>query len=162
MHPFRIHKRTYITTMLDSRLFKKNALRRLYQQRWHIELDLRVIKRTMDMEPLQCKTPAMVRKEIATTLIAYNMVRMLITQAATTYNLWPRHISFKGAMKRFRNFILILFGVNSEQLPVFVESLVKTIASIIVGKRSGRQEPRKETKGQPLSLFKQVSNGCYG
>ena len=139
---FRIHKRTYITTMLDSRLFKKNALRRLYQQRWHIELDLRVIKRTMDMEPLQCKTPAMVRKEIATTLIAYNMVRMLITQAAITYNLWPRHISFKGAMKRFRNFILILFGVNSEQLPVFVESLLKTIASIIVGKRSGRQEPR--------------------
>lgn len=139
---FRIKKRTYITTLLDSRRYKKNALRKLYQQRWHIELDLRVIKRTMGMEPLHCKTPEMVRKEIAVTLIAYNMVRALIAKAAIAYHLWPRQISFKGAMTRLTNFIWILFEINPEQLSLFAENLLKTISQIVVGQRNGRQEPR--------------------
>ena len=146
---FRIHKKIYITTLLDAHQFRKNALRRLYQQRWHIELDLRVIKRTMAMEPLRCKSPEMVRKEIAATLIAYNMVRMLMAQVAAAHGLWPRHISFKRTMKRLRLLVLAFLVISQTLLTVFVENLFKTMAQPLVGKRGGRQEPRalKKRKG---------------
>jgi IS4 transposase len=41
----------------------------LYKERWKIELDFRAIKTHMGMEMLRCKTPEMVKKEIAVHLI---------------------------------------------------------------------------------------------
>ena len=50
----------------------KSELRALYRRRWQVELDLRNIKTTLGMEPLRCKTPEMVRKElwVVTTQVA--------------------------------------------------------------------------------------------
>lgn len=47
-----------------------------------IELDLRSLKSVMQMECLRCKTPELVRKEIWTHVLAYNLVRTIIAQAA--------------------------------------------------------------------------------
>src|SRR3990170_2464316 len=95
MRIFRIYGRNYVTTLLNPRQYRKNALRKLYKQRWHIEVDLRFIKRVMNMEPMRCKTPEMVRKEIAVTLLAYNLIRLLMAQAGTIHHVWPRYISFR-------------------------------------------------------------------
>jgi hypothetical protein len=45
----------------------------LFEQRWNVELDIRTIKSTMQMDILRCKTPDMVHKEIWTHLLAYNL-----------------------------------------------------------------------------------------
>jgi hypothetical protein len=51
------------------------------------------------MDVLRCKTPELVRKEIWTHILAYNLVRTIMAQAATKHGLEPRSVSFKGAIQ---------------------------------------------------------------
>ena len=60
----------------------KSALKRLYRNRCHVELDLRNIKATLGMERLSCQSPAMAIKEIWVYLLAYNLIRRMMAQAA--------------------------------------------------------------------------------
>ena len=52
------------TTLLDAEEFTKEDLAQLYRARWNAEVDLRSLKRTLQMDVLRCKTPELVRKEI--------------------------------------------------------------------------------------------------
>jgi len=62
---FSVKGMVYVTTLLEAKKYPKTAIATFYQQRWHIELDIRAIKTHMGMELLRCKTPEMVEKEIA-------------------------------------------------------------------------------------------------
>src|SRR5262245_65922486 len=79
-----------------------SALRRYYG--WQIELDLRSLKRTLQMDVLRCKTPELVRKELWTHILAYNLIRTIVAQAAAKHGLEPRSISFKGAVQPLEAF----------------------------------------------------------
>ena len=74
--------KTLVTTLLCPKHTDKAALRSLYRSRWHVELDLRNIKTTLGMERLSCQTPAMALKEIWVYLLAYNLIRLMMAQAA--------------------------------------------------------------------------------
>ena len=76
----------------------------LYRARWHAELDIRSIKQTMKMDVLRCKTPAMVRKEIWGHLLAYNLIRGVMAEAARRHGLLPRELSFQGARQTVEGF----------------------------------------------------------
>src|SRR5690606_28295289 len=78
----KVDGRVLVTTLRDPRGVSKAQLGALYQRRWHIELDLRCIKTTLGMEVLRCMTPAMVEKELWVHLLAYNLIRVLMAQAA--------------------------------------------------------------------------------
>ena len=56
----RTHEIVMATTLLDPGAYSRDDVADLYHQRWHVELDLRSIKRALRMEPLLCKEPAMV------------------------------------------------------------------------------------------------------
>src|SRR3954470_23979239 len=85
------------------------TLRRYYG--WQIELDLRSIKSAMQMGELRCKTPEMVRKEVWAHLLAYNLIRTVMAQAAAKHDIPPRSISFTGAMQTLEAFQPLLeFG----------------------------------------------------
>jgi hypothetical protein len=58
----------------------------------------------MQMHDLRCKTPDLVRKEIWTHVLAYNLIRTVMAQAAATHDLVPRSISFKGTMQTLEAF----------------------------------------------------------
>ena len=88
-----------VTTLLDPKLYSKEDLADLYRARWNNELDLRSIKSVMKMECLRCQTPEMVRKEIWTHALAYNLIRTIMAQAAVRYALPVRTISFKGTLQ---------------------------------------------------------------
>ncbi len=62
---------TLVTTLVDAGHVSKKELLTLYHARWQVELDLRSIKTVMQMDVLRCKSPAMVKKEIAVHLLAY-------------------------------------------------------------------------------------------
>jgi hypothetical protein len=96
---FRTREIVVVTTLLDPQQATKEDLATLYRARWHNELDLRSIKSTMQMGQLRCKTPEMVRKEIWAHVLAYNLLRTVMAQAAATHGLLPRSISFKGAQQ---------------------------------------------------------------
>ena len=54
----------YVTTLTNAKVYPKKALAELYQQRWHVELDFRIIKTYMGMEMLRCKSAEMVKKVV--------------------------------------------------------------------------------------------------
>jgi hypothetical protein len=85
--------------LLDSEKFSVGEMLRLYKQRWGIELDIRAIKVQLGMDVLRCKTPAMVRKEIWTCLLAYNLIRQAMLAAARAADLSPRTLSFANALQ---------------------------------------------------------------
>ena len=85
--------KTLVTTLLCPKQTDKAALKALYQSRWHVELDLRSIKTTLGMERLSCQTPAMAIKEIWVYLLAYNLIRLMMAQAALLAHRLPRQLS---------------------------------------------------------------------
>ena len=101
---FRTKAIVVVTTLLDPQQTTKEDLATLYRARWNNELDLRSIKSTMQMRELRCKTPELVRKEIWTHILAYNLIRTIMAQAAATHDILPRSISFKGAIQTLEAF----------------------------------------------------------
>ena len=93
-----------VTTLLDADKYPRSEIVSLYLARWHIELDLRSIKCLMKMDVLRCKTPEMVRKEIAVHLLVYN----LMAQAATELRKQARKMSFKAAQETIQEFHALL------------------------------------------------------
>ncbi len=73
---------TLVTSLIETEQVSKQELLTLYRTRWQRELDLRSTKTVMQMEILRCKSPDMVQKEIAVYLLAYNLVRAVMAQAA--------------------------------------------------------------------------------
>lgn len=134
-----------VTTLLDPVQYTKEDLADLYRQRWNNETDLRSIKSTMQMDILRCKTPELVRKEIWTHILAYNLVRSIMAQAAHRHDIEPRTISFKGTIQTLEAFQpLIDFQGHRDgsfRLNLY-QHLLDCIALHRVADRPDRFEPR--------------------
>ncbi len=142
-----------VTTIVDPKKATRKEIAKLYTQRWLVEVDLRSIKETLQMDVLRCKTPAMVRKEISVHFIAYNLIRSVMAQAAFREGISPRSISFKGAIQTLNEFRSKIGLVNEEMLPSVFEALINAVAGHRVGHRPGRSEPRavkRRPKSHPL------------
>jgi len=131
--------KTLVTTLTCSKHTDKAALRSLYRSRWHVELDLRNIKTTLGMERLSCQTPAMAIKEIWVYLLAYNLIRLMMAQAALLAHRLPRQLSFKHTVQ-----IWIAWTQHANQIADGdkLDGLFALIAQQHVGNRPGRIEPR--------------------
>jgi hypothetical protein len=143
----KVHQRVLVTTMLDSRRTGKEALSELYRQRWHVELDFRNIKTTLGMEVLRCQTPEMIDKELWVNLLAYNLIRLLMAQAAIDSGRHPRELSFKHTVQMWTQWLSHRSGPNQDWQR---ETLFTLIAQVRVGHRPGRLEPRAR-KRRPKS-----------
>jgi len=142
MREVRAGGRTLITTLTDAHTTPKPALAELYAMRWHVELDLRAIKTVMQMDILRCKTPAMVEKEIAVHLLAYNLVRTVMAQAAVSANLLLRQLSFKAVLQLLNAFEMNLRHCPRQRLARRHASFIASLASCRLPHRPGRVEPR--------------------
>jgi len=139
----RIKELVVVTTLLDDEAYPLEDILDLYQKRWHVEIDLRSIKTHMKMEVLRCRTPAMVHKEIWAHLLAYNLVRKVMAQAAQEHDVTPRQLSFAGAMQTLNEFRTLLLTAGDDALPELSTRILAAIASHRVGNRPNRVEPRK-------------------
>jgi hypothetical protein len=139
---FRVNELVLVTTMLDAEAYAKEELADLFLQRWNIELDLRSIKDVLQMDILRCKSPEMVQKEIWMHLLAYNLIRGVMAQAAEGHNEQPRHLSFKGALQTMTAFQDALRWATPGERGRLLKEMLKAIASHRVGDRFGRVEPR--------------------
>ena len=146
---FRTKTLVVVTTILDPDEASKEDLAELYSQRWNNELDLRCIKTTMQMEELRCKTPELVRKEIWTHILAYNLIRTIMAQAATNHNIPPRAISFKGTIQTLEAFQPLL-AFHSQNCKAVLKRLFQHVIEIIVvirvANRPDRFEPRRKKR----------------
>jgi hypothetical protein len=137
------------TTMIDTDDVSKEDLAGLFRTRWNNELDLRTIKITLQMDILRCKTPELVRKEIWTHILAYNLIRTIIAQAASKHDLLPRSISFKGTLQTLEAF-QPLIAFQGQDDPAYrariYQNLLDAIAVHRVADRPDRVEPRAKKR----------------
>ncbi|MCU7959710.1 MAG: transposase, partial [gamma proteobacterium symbiont of Bathyaustriella thionipta] len=141
-----------VTTMLCAKKAPKAELKKLYKQRWSVELDIRHIKETMGMNILSCKTPDMALKEIWVYLLAYNLIRLMMVQAAFITDIVPREISFKHSLQLWLIWSQKVDTWNDEQL----YALCYLMAQQRVANRPGRIEPRavkRRPKPYPLLMM---------
>lgn len=147
----RIGGRVLVTTLLAPRQAPKCELAKLYARRWNIELDLRCIKTTLRMETLSCKSPQMVQRELWAYLLAYNLIRLLMAQAAQSAGVPPRELSFKHTVQLWAAWT----AQSLAELTAAPELLVRLIAQLRVGNRPRRVEPRaRKRRPKPFPWLK--------
>ena len=123
-----------VTTLLDHRRVSKADLWALYARRWNVEIDLRKLKTTTGMDVLHCQTPQMNEKQLWVHLLAYNVIRRLMAQAACNAGVDPRSLSFKHTVQLWTEWVSR--GLSD------CARLFTLIAQCSVGNRAGRIEPR--------------------
>jgi hypothetical protein len=154
----RIGGKTLVTTLLCPKRTDKAALQALYRSRWHVELDLRSIKTTLGMERLSCQTPAMVIKEIWVYLLAYNLIRLLMAQAAALADQLPRHLSFKHTVQIWIAWTQYTRPSDHDEK---LTDLFILIAQQRVGDRPDRIEPRAlKRRPRPYPLLTKPRVSC--
>ena len=123
----------------------------------------------MGMDPLSCKAPHMIEKEILINITAYNLVRLLIAKSAQAYRLRPTQISFFRSLQLIVEMapcLAILSHTHPEKIPSLTACLLRAIAKATIVPRPGRAEPRarkrRPTRGpygllnKPRHLYKEI------
>ena len=152
---FRTQRITLVTTLLDADLYPAAELIALYLQRWRIELSLRDVKTTLGLEQLRCQSPAMVRKELLAGLIAHNLIRCVMAEAAQVYEAELDRLSFKGAVDALRQYSAVIAQARTRRLKCKLwQDLLRTLARDLVPLRPGRTEPRAvKRRPKPFPLL---------
>jgi hypothetical protein len=94
----------YLVTTLE---IDATSAAQLYSRRYDVEFDIRDLKVTMDAENIRAKSVEMVKKELMTSVIAYNLIAQFRRQAAKLVGVQPRRLSFKGVWLSFRDHLLL-------------------------------------------------------
>lgn len=151
---FRTESLVVVTTLTDAEQYSKEDVAELYHQRWLVELDLRAIKVTMGIDVLRCKSPEMVHREIWSCLLAYNLIRQSMLEAALPSDRSPRQLSFTAALQK----IMAAWAVTSVCDDILLAKLIETqladMACNRVGHRPNRVEPRAiKRRSKPHKLL---------
>ena len=142
--------RVLVTTLVDHRQVSKDNLCELYARRWNVELDLRNLKTTTGMDVLNCQTPQMNEKQLWVHLLAYNVIRLLMAQAASNASVDPRGLSFKHTVQLWTEWVTR--GLSAQKDCGLLFTL---IAQCRVGHRPGRIEPRmRKRRPKPYPWLK--------
>ncbi|MCH7704067.1 MAG: IS4 family transposase [Planctomycetes bacterium] len=139
---YRVESFVAVTSLTDAKEYPKEDIASLYQCRWQAELDIRAIKITMGMDVLRCKTPKMVRKEMWTCLLAYNLIRRTMLQSAQEAGVSPRTLSFTAAVQTIGASWLVMVLGDETLSSRLVDAALASMAVHVVGNRPGRVEPR--------------------
>jgi hypothetical protein len=102
----RIHRKGFrsevlylFTTLTDTARYTDAELLELYGWRWRVELDFRYVKDPLEMDRFECYSARMALKEWQAGLLAYNLIRMVMYQAACCHDRDPNQLSFSGSRR---------------------------------------------------------------
>ena len=90
---------TLVTTLLEVDLYPADALAELYHMRWQVEVNLRHLKQTMGLDVLHCQRLVGVLKELTVFALVYNLVRMVMLEAAKRQGVALERISFVDTLR---------------------------------------------------------------
>jgi IS4 transposase len=140
---FRTRELILVTTLLDPVAYPASELAGLYLRRWRVELFLRDIKTTLQLDVLSCKSPRMLHRELLMHLIAYNCIRCLMVESANIHGVELERISFKGSVDTLRHFSLVIARARNHcQRLRLVSDLLSALAGDPLPDRPQRVEPR--------------------
>lgn len=140
---FRVRQVTVVTTLLDPEDYPARQILGAYLRRWRLEMCLDDLKTTLQMESLRSRSPQMAQKELFMRLIAHNLIRCTMAQAAAEHDVPLERISFKGSLDSVRQFAHAMAQARSKKKREQLwEALLRTLAADLVPERRGRREPR--------------------
>lgn len=105
-------------------------------------MDIRALKQALKMDVLRCKAPGMIRKEFWAHLLAANLIRGMMAEATRRHGLQPRQLSFQGARQMAEGFRVELNRARPGRVAALVEVMLRSVATLRVGDRPDRVEPR--------------------
>ena len=138
-------------------LYPAEEIAALYLRRWRLELCLRDLKTTMGMEQLRCKSPDMAEKEALAYLVAHNLIRCVMAEAAGTYEVDLERVSLKGTVDAVRQYSAAIDKARHRKMRGQLwEDLLRNLARDLVPLRPGCQEPRAvKRRPKPYQLLNQ-------
>jgi putative transposase len=140
---YRTRELTLVTTLLDPQLYPPEEIAQAYLRRWKLEMCLDDLKTTLGMDQPRCKSPAMVHREILALLIAHNLARCIMAEAARQHAVPLERISFTGTLDAFRHFSAALARCRlARQRRHVWNELLRTLTADLVPERPNRREPR--------------------
>jgi hypothetical protein len=164
---FRTRQVILVTTLLDRQRYSLEALSELYLRRWEMELTLRHLKVTLQMDHLSCKTPENLQREIRLHLLVHNLVRRVMLEAARRHRVPLNRLSFAGALAACRRCGEALLQARSRrQRQELLDELFRGIAADLLPDRPGRREPRAVKRrpkpypllNRPRSQFQEIQH----
>jgi hypothetical protein len=137
-----------VTTLLDPKTYPANEIIAAYARRWRMEMCFDDLKTTLGMENLRTHKPQMVRKELLVFLIAHNLIRCMMAQAATQEEADLDRVSFKGALDGLRQWgqAIAQSGPEKGRRAKLWHELLRIIVADALPFRPGRREPRAVKK----------------
>lgn len=131
--------------MTDRLRYPGNEIVELYCHRWEIELGFREIKQTMldSAYHLRSKRPDMVRQELWAVLLAYNLIRRIMTMAATVTGIWPNQLSFSSSSMAVIQYFSSVSIMSPGNIPIHWQHLLDTLVLFkLPARREDRRYPR--------------------
>ena len=137
------------TSLLDPKGFPAVDLVRLYAQRWEEELTFDEIKThqaalTTVNRPVtfRSQTSRRVLQEAWALLIAYNLVRTLMAEAAQRHRLPAVSLSFVDTLERIRQASLLMAAARTRDLPRIYAEFIEALGRCRLETRRTRDNPR--------------------
>jgi hypothetical protein len=115
----------------------------LYNCRYDVEFDIRDLKVTMDAENIRAKNVEMFKKELYTSVVAYNLVAQFRRQAAELAQVKPRRLSFKGVWTTMKNRLILQPACSLEE---WLERYAEALGHASKKKHPNRKESRSYTR----------------
>jgi hypothetical protein len=142
---------------MSNGFYSAKHLTQLYGWRWAAaEVNLRHLKTTLKLEMLTAKTPEMVRKDLWAHLLAYNLLRTVMEQAAPQARYQRAQLSLQATRQQFNAIIPHLATGDKSIRPRLNQLLLQQIAANLLPVRPHRQEPRVvKRRPKPFPRMKQ-------
>lgn len=132
-----------VTTLLDPVAYPASEVSAAYLRRWRIELCLDDLKTVLGLDALRCKSPAMVHRELLALLVAHNLVRAIMAEAAQEHAAPLERLSFTGALATLRTFAAAGAQARGRAARQRLwAAMLARLAADLVPLRPGRHEPR--------------------
>ena len=167
---FRTRELTLVTTLLDAAAYPATEIALAYLRRWRLEMCLDDLKTTLGLDALRCKSPAMVHRELLALLIAHNLARAVMAEAARAHAVPLERLSFTGTLDTLRSFCGACAQTPRPALRTLLwAEMLRIIAADLVPLRPDRWEPRavkRRPKKHPLLNrprhdYRQIRHGSF-
>lgn len=135
---------TLLTSLTDPQAFPAEEIVARYRDRWEVELTFDEVKTHLLARPvaLRSKSPLLVRQEIDGVLIAHNLLRMHMEEAATRARLPPTRLSYTDALTRLRDLQRRMSVSPTRRLQELMADAIADLASCVLPPRRPRTYPR--------------------
>lgn len=125
------------------------TLGELFKHRTKVEFDIRDFKVVLDTENIRAKSVEGFKKELYTSVVAYNLVTQLRRQAAKINKVEPRRMSFKQTWVTFQTFLLKHMHTEAKHWREAFERALYYATKDILPKRPERTAKREAYSKRP-------------